>query len=718
MRNRIEYEEREFQASDIKSVNMRLAASLLSSQLEANTITAIVKTSDTGITRFVRNTPLRYYYRDRQRFLAYVQSVDRVGPTLYQITGTSAIGLLIDRIHTGGIYTGQEAGTVIRQIVGGVPFEIKSSLETVKLYGWLPYGSARDNLAQVLFSIGAAIKTDFDGVLRIEALWDGISGTASRSEIYEGASVKYDGAYSSVSVTEHQYIVGGDSTVLFEGDAIAGDVITFDEPMYDLNAVGFSILVSGANYAKLSAGNGTLTGKKYIHSTREITRVVNAGVPENVKHIENATLVSFVNSNAVADRLEDYYRQTERINCEIVMDTQSPGDILDIYHPYDRVNCDACVESMEITGSNILKAQITALVGYRPRQIVSVEYFDTREIFTKNSTFTVPADVHNIRVVLIGGGQGGQGGANGGAGGAGGQAALSGTSGTNSGTNGTPGNGGNAGAGGSGGKVAIIDIAVEPGQVVTISIGTGGSGGTNGANGNAGGNTTITVGGQTYSSASGASSSLGYTDPITSQVYAKPGSTGSAGAKGGAAGSISSPGSSGAGTGGYPGGAGNYYESFVRDYVAGIYPNGSTYVEWYLLPCGGGGAAYGSSGGNAPGDNHGNTSNSGGRGGNAAAVAAPSMIGGGGNGGNGGGGGGAGGGGFVRMTVTSGSGSRYSATQSGASGGAGGTGSSGSKGANGCAIFYLRGEKESRSGSPLDKNKKLILDRFGRTIVF
>ena len=182
MRNKIEYTSHIFTTADIKSVNIWLASSPISRQLEANTITAVVETDDESIQNFVRNTPMRYYYRDRQRFLAYVQSVDRVGPRAYRIYGTSAIGLLMERAHVGGLYTGQTAEAVIREIVGTIPFSIKNSLRGIKLYGWLPYAkppekSARDNLAQALFAIGAALKTDLDGVLRIQHLWDGISGS-------------------------------------------------------------------------------------------------------------------------------------------------------------------------------------------------------------------------------------------------------------------------------------------------------------------------------------------------------------------------------------------------------------------------------------------------------------------------------------------------------------------------------------------------------------
>lgn len=724
MRNKIEYTTHTFTTADIKSVNIRLASSLTSRKLEANTITAVVETDDESIQYFVRNTPLRYFHKDRQRFLAYVQTIDRIGPGAYQIYGTSAIGLLMERGHDGGIYNGQTAETVVREIVGNIPFVMKGGLKGIKLYGWLPYAkppkrSARDNLVQVLFAISAALKTDLDGMLRIQPLWDGISGTVEWDRIYKGeAKAKRDGAVSAVSVTEHNYLTGGESTKLFEGDAIAGDIITFSEPMYSLSATGFSILSSGANWAKLSAGTGTLTGRKYIHNTRQITRTVTAGAPENVKTIDDATLVSFFNSNSVADSMAEYYKHTEVIDCAVVLDDQSAGDVLNVYHPYTKQAVPACVESLDISASGILKASMKALVGYEPPQTVSIEYFDKRQMFTSSTSFNVPAGVHTIRAVLIGGGSGGSGGGNGGSGSTGGTASNSAASGTANGTGGSGGSGGSAGRGGSGGRFATFDIAVTPGETLTISIGSGGSGGSRGGgSGSSGGNTTVRAASGTYSSGSGSTSSAGYTDPQTGQVFARPGSSGTSGGNGGAGGTgYGSRGSSGSSVGSYPGGSGGRSNQYVAERDDG-YDNITT-VEFVIAPCGGGGAAVGSAGGNATKGSGYRDPNISGTGANASGSGSYfGGIGGGGGGGNGGGGGGGGGGGVVMKTIISGSGTARSASQVGAAGGSGGSGSAGSSGQSGGAIFYYSEAKEAPSGSPLDKNHKLIIDKFGRTLV-
>lgn len=561
-RNKIVYSQWTFVDKDIQSGSIYLATSLMSDTLEANTILATVECSDKSIIDFERNTPLTYYSRGQQKGIFYVQSISRIGPELYEISATSAIGLLIEGLHYGGIYTGQTVAEVLPGICGTVPYVIKTNLRDIALYGWLPVATPRDNLAQVLFAIGATIKTDLDGVLHIEGLWDGISGTFTRDRMYQGPSVDYASKVTQVVVTEHQYVTGGEETSLFEGTAQQGDIITFDEPMYNLQATGFTILESNANYAKVSAGSGTLTGNKYVHNTRQITKDVSSANEPNVKTVTEATLVSLVNSEAVAQRMVNYYQCTQTINADAVYAGENPGDLLSTWHPYDNEAVSACVESVDISLSNTLKAAETSLVGFKPIQTESAEIFDTQEIIATTQDWVVPDGVHNMTMVLMSGGEGGGAGHDGESGSAGTNARVStGSGGTQNGENGTGGAGGGAGTPGSGGKVNIIDIEVTPGETIHFNVGIGGAGGTeNGAAGQAGTPTTATIGGLTYSSDDGASSPTGYVDVVTGEVYAVPGAAGIKGGDGGDGGKQLEEGESGQSVDTATGGAtGEYY---------------------------------------------------------------------------------------------------------------------------------------------------------------
>ena len=518
------------------------------SSLSFDTVSVEVCTTTIGaqLSALPNNTPI-IVYRGGEIKARFVSSgVSRIGPVTYQLTGRSPMGALTGMVHTGGIYTGQTVEEVVKEICGNIPSLIKSVYAGVKLYGWLPYAdgkerSARDNLAQVLFAIGAYLRTDLNGVLRIEPLWDGTASLIDVDRSYTGGTVKYDSPISAVTVTEHQYVAGTEVKELFSGTAQNGDIITFSEPMHSLSATGFTILESGANYAKISAGSGALTGKAYIHNTRLITQPVTAGAVENVKSVTDATLVSLVNSYAVAKRLADYYRCRETITNDIVSGHEKPGHVVSVYHPYDKKMVSACIQSLDTTMSATLKSSMEALVGFTPAQPESAEYFDERVVLTGSGEWQVPENVTAITAVLIGGAQGGHCGH-------GGNPAEAKTENYTETILGSliqhntdkwalGGKGGKGGDPGIGGKILQATFDVNPAQKFSFACGVGGLGAAFDANNWA--NTPNTPGADgtkttfgSLDSSTGSTSEIGYTDPVTGEVFAAKGEQGIAGGDG------------------------------------------------------------------------------------------------------------------------------------------------------------------------------------------
>ena len=713
------------------------------SNLSFDTVSAEVYTKTVGeqLAALPDNTPIVIYRNNAIKARFVKRGVSRIGPNTYSLIGRSPMGALTGMIHSGGIYTGQTVAEVAKEICGSIPILVKTVYTGTKLYGWLPYAngkdrSARDNLVQVLFAIGAYLRTDLNGVLRIEPLWDGAASTISVDRAYSGGTVKYDSPVSAVTVTEHQYIAGTDEKELFSGTSQQGDIITFSEPMHSLTATGFTLLESGANYAKISSGSGSLKGKTYIHNTRLVTQTVTENAAENVKSVTDATLVALVNSSAVAKRLADYYKCRETITNGIVSGQEKPGHVVSVYHPYDKKMVSACIVSLDTTMSGTLKSEMAALVGFLPPQPESSEYFDERVLLTGSGTWTVPAGVTTYTKVLIGGGQGGASGLKGGS-----PPAQVVTSESDSVTESSTryvgmlwtegGAGGEAGLGGMGGKILIETIQnAVPGTEVPYSCGVGGAGGIYSADGSVNGSegTATTMGGS--SSNSGSHSENGYTDPTTGESFSLKGDTGIAGSKG--------HGKVKEGTG------------YVDKPSPAITYNGVTYTQgadggaseasnggykdepyhsmgWsYDQALGGGPAAgnNGSAGGNGSGNIYSNgarvTTGRGGKGGDAVAPAKETAgRGKGGKGGNGGGGGGSAGRGASRQrwpkegyTVSQ---ADLNASSGGSNGG--GKGSDGGQGGDGCIIIYYRKKKELQSGPLVTSNNLGLLDSLGRRMI-
>ena len=636
----------------------------------------------------------------------YLRSIERTGATAYKIVAWSAVGLLATIPHKGGIYTGQTVSDVIPDICGSVPVVVKSVFANVKLYGWLPYcqpktngqgKSARDNLAQVLFAIGAYLTTDLNGVLHIDSLWDGTASVIQGNRMYlNGGKVGYSDPISAVTVTEHQYVAGTETKELFSGTAQNGDIITFFEPMHSLSATGFTILESGANYAKISAGAGALTGKAYIHNTRLITQPVTAGAVENIKSVTDATLVSLVNSYAVAKRLADYYRCRETITNDIVSGHEKPGHVVSVYHPYDKKMVSACIQSLDTTMSATLKSSMEALVGFTPAQPEAAEYFSERVLLTGSGTWTPPEGAEAVTAVLIGDGQDGTAGQNGEG------VALTGQTIPNTCSGSFPsapaGKGGKAGAPGSGGKIFQITMDITPGMSFSYATSQNGE----------------AVFGS-HSSAEGSASASGYYDDVTGKTYARQGAVGYDGGDGGA------PGASGGSVAGCKGGYGykpaeytmrmtedniRYTQTFKHQGIGGPGAAMGTEVTWGPSVFSVGlptfipnieikGSAPGASAvPGADGENYGD------------------------GGGAGHGGGGAGGIGScsISMSPTPPSTQHQSINFSGDLQ-RGGSGSKGGKGQPGCIILFYGKKKTIKSGPLVQKGGGLFFDRLNKLFI-
>ena len=380
--NHLVYGDLFFTDHEIQEGEIYETAALLSDALEIGTLQVELYLRDeskgAALTGFHRNDTLLYYHRDKLRGTYYIEQVERTGKFTYSVTASDALGLLDQSSHMGGIYTGQTVGELVAEICN-IPYQVQSRFAKIKLYGWLPVATRRSNLAQVLFAVGAQAKVDQYGALRIEALWDGVSSAITPDRIFWGDRVRYEARVTEVSVLEHQYIPGTEEVQLFEGTTQSGDVIQFQEPVHSLEASGFSLLEYGANYARVSAGTGILTGKKYDHTTRDVRQAVTPSDVANVVEVKEATLVSLVNSAAVAERLADYYKFIESMEATVVYDGERPGDVIAFEHPFGGASV-GCVKSASITIGGKLVAQETTAIGYRPTKMEDLEYLDGLEV--------------------------------------------------------------------------------------------------------------------------------------------------------------------------------------------------------------------------------------------------------------------------------------------------------------------------------------------------
>ena len=486
--------------------------------------------------------PVLCYWKGDLLGKFYMSSILRVGKQLWQITAVSAVGMLGKQRHYGGIYRGETMEEVVDDIIGGtVPYTLDNIFKNQAVYGYLPVSTRRDNLNQLLFAMGASIKKDSNGDIFITALRDETAAEIRDSAIFEGGSIKYTDVSSKVIVHEHTFNAydTDEEVKLYDGEVVAetittpmgetvtGAIVIFNEAMHDLTVDAGKILESGVNYAVLSPSGGTvLKGKKYTHTMRAVVRPASetADVTDNSKVVEKATLVSLLNSEAVADRLYSYYSSAETVAMDILVNGERPGDSVAFNDPFDNPAA-GLVTSMVMTPSGILRAEVEIVSGYSPNANPGNTYSRVLIFDSETEEFTnywTPNFSGPVRVVLIGGGDGGWSGGDGEDGEYSVEAGY-----------GKAGNSGFGGPAGNGGNIFITTTEVVAGVRYYYYIGKGGKGAERYGIPSLMGDLGTSTGFNGLSSDQGAVSLKGYTELFSGKVFGRPGKLGISGGKGG-----------------------------------------------------------------------------------------------------------------------------------------------------------------------------------------
>jgi len=465
-----------------------------------------------------------------------------------------------------------------------------------------------------------------------------------------------------------------------------------------LTVTGGTLIEWGANYAIVECNGFTeVKAKKYLNTTRTVTIGTVEGLPsDKIYSVNNATLITSLNSSGVAQKLYEAYTKPTTIQSNIFFGNEKAGDVVRVINPHTKETESAFLKKQDINISNLLLANSDFIVGFTPSGAVTG--YKNRVLITEGESWTKPEGVTDYRAILIGGGGGGQAGEDGENGES---MSLSGNkylpeiksvltpetyfnNGIES-YNGDGGLGGKGGVAGAAGKILDTGaITVDAAEItIPLSIGPGGVGGAeDGAAGTPGGETTL----GDFSTAFGQYYDTGYTDIMTSELFALPGRPGFDG---------------GDGRGGNNVGEYNnvpitkVYEGDRWPTVTRQTPVMGTTIRWavekvrysgvdyvlYAMSGPGGGCSYsadGSKGTDGFIDSYDNEPNpgDGGKGADGGDPEVITMLGAGGDGGHGGGGGG----GYGTCT------NRFGPSRS--NGGPGGLGGAGGDGKQGCIIIY------------------------------
>ena len=364
--------------------------SLLEDELSIDTMKIRVRSINTSypLHNFIYGSQVTFYKNDALYGKYYLVSVERQTKDEYILNVQSSIGLLDDTMHYGGIYSGEYASAIIQDIIGGkIAYTDHNIFSKIKVYGWLPVATRRENLKQLLFAVGGCVKKK-NGDVYFTTLTVDVPKAIPENKVFDTGKITYDSPASRIEVVEHQFskVDSVPSEEGYSGEIVSSSfvtpkgcsvsdaaLVTWDKPYHSLTFSDCTLLNNemGVNYAVVSAsGNATISGKPYIHSKMIVSRdKENYTGKEKVAKVENATLVTLANSNSVADKVMAYYDSPCTLSGAIVMDGEKPLDNITMPNQFEEENT-GMIKSIEGTlGKQITRGELELRIGYNPPPI-------------------------------------------------------------------------------------------------------------------------------------------------------------------------------------------------------------------------------------------------------------------------------------------------------------------------------------------------------------
>ena len=523
---------------DATSIDYEESVDLIESELAIDVLNFIVKYTGNdvaGLVGIAYGTPVFHYVGSTLMHKFYIKQVQRIGKDRYKISTTSPIGLLNKQYHKGGVYTGVLFSTLIADLIGNaVPYTYDTDVGETKVYGWLPYDTKRKNLHQVMFAENISIIKNANGDMHFTYVRPSSTVPAiPQSRIFVGGTIKYPAIATSVRLTEHSYqnVDTIEPVVLVDNSdksPATNKLFVFEQAPIVVTSITASgdltIVERGVNYAILS-GQGVLTGRPYYDKQSTVEKNYNSGGESYTVSVDDATLVTGVNSENVADRLLSYYTSSEIVNADLKVDGEKCGRIYEFIDMFGNT-VQAFLTKMRSKISSLIKASCEFVSGYVPSTFGN-NYTHWGYVTGNTGTIEIQAGTKIARFVIIGGGSGGSSGLKG----------IDNLEDLQAG-----GIGGEGGFGGNGGKIREVVLHNPQAGIYQCSVGNGGTGGgrcsdTQTRNQGTGGSdsTVTTPSGTVYSTADSAAyySRNGIKNLFTEDVYAIKGRDGCKGGNGG-----------------------------------------------------------------------------------------------------------------------------------------------------------------------------------------
>jgi len=323
-----------FYGRELRNVKLLQSIDPISTEININTVDFTLDSKTDMEYSFQAKQPLSVYFNDRLLATTFVKSSQRKSRFLWEIQGEDYVGLLDGITFYGGMYKDKNAVELLEEIftIAKIPYTIEALFQDVAVSGYIPICSCRVAVMNVAFAIGAVVDTSNSETVDVYVLSDEVKQTIQLNRIMQGQSFEEEDTVTGVEVAMHSYKLITETVDVYDSNESGTGqniLVKFSEPLHDLSITNgtFALDENGeelkhTNYAVINANeNCILRGQKYEHITqtrRENNPLVLENEIENVVSIEDATLVSMSNIEAVLDRCFRWFVLTRKINCSIL----------------------------------------------------------------------------------------------------------------------------------------------------------------------------------------------------------------------------------------------------------------------------------------------------------------------------------------------------------------------------------------------------------------
>ena len=312
----------------------------------------------------------------------YLESWENQDEKSMRIQGIDAIGILEKVTFKGGIYQNISATTLIESILAEaniVNYNIED-LEGKTITGYLPIGTCREALQQILFATGVVADCSRSEAINIYKLQESETPNVIEKNaiIKNTREIKQGEIITGVSVTTHRYKLKREIETIYEEELAQGTYkVIFNKPSTNLAIEGGTITESGVNYAVINVtgssrssskyyGNKTvtITGNTYDDLTNTVT-ITDGEEHEktNVLTIESCTLINGNNASEIATRVLNYYKKMYTNTFEMILDDEKAGDnVITERSEINELNGFITKLDIDMTGGFIANAEIIAKV--------------------------------------------------------------------------------------------------------------------------------------------------------------------------------------------------------------------------------------------------------------------------------------------------------------------------------------------------------------------